>query len=100
MRQKLGELLVVFALIGFAAGFSGSALAAGDEGPININTATVQELTQLKGIGPVCAERVVAYRKTNGGFESIEEIIEVKGIGPKTLADFADEITVKSQQNN
>ncbi len=53
---------------------------------VNINTASKQELQNIKGVGPVTAERIIDYRDQNGAFESKKELTEVKGIGPKTLA--------------
>ncbi|HEY9746126.1 MAG TPA: helix-hairpin-helix domain-containing protein [Oculatellaceae cyanobacterium] len=50
---------------------------------LNINTASLQQLQLLPGIGPKMAERVLQYRKEHGVFRSPEEIMEVKGIGPK-----------------
>lgn len=53
---------------------------------ININTATADELSAfLPGIGDVKAQRIVAYRETAGGFDSVDELLNVKGIGEKTL---------------
>ncbi len=52
---------------------------------ININTADVQALTKLKGIGTKKAEAIVAWRKANGAFKNISQFAEVKGIGEKTL---------------
>lgn len=52
---------------------------------VNINTAGVQELTQLKGIGEAKAMAIVEYRDTHGQFSSVEELTKVKGIGPKVL---------------
>jgi competence ComEA-like helix-hairpin-helix protein len=53
--------------------------------PVDINTADVPTLTTLPNIGPVLAERIVAYRAEHSRFTSIEELGEVEGIGPKTL---------------
>lgn len=63
-------------------------------GVVNINTATSEDLQQLKGIGPVIAGSIIDYRETHGGFSSIEEILQVKGIGEKRFADIRDFITV------
>jgi competence protein ComEA len=62
---------------------------------INLNTATVEELTKLKGIGTSLGQRVVDYRKNNGTFEKIEDLMKVKGIGQKIFDDNKDIITVK-----
>lgn len=64
-------------------------------GLININTASKEELTELTGVGPKIAERIIEYRKTHGGFSSKEEIMNVKGIGKKIFEKFKDDITVK-----
>lgn len=53
---------------------------------VNINTADKEMLTLLPGIGPVLAEAILAYRKDNGNFKSIDELTKVKGIGEKNLA--------------
>lgn len=52
---------------------------------ININTADAQELTKLKGIGEKKAEAIVAWRKENGDFKTVDDLLEVKGIGEATL---------------
>lgn len=52
---------------------------------VNINTADVQALTKLKGVGARKAEAIVAYRKTNGAFKTVDQLAEVKGIGEKTV---------------
>lgn len=54
---------------------------------ININTADVEELTKLKGIGQKKAEAIIAWRKENGNFKTVDQLLEVKGIGEATLAN-------------
>jgi competence protein ComEA len=54
--------------------------------PLDINSATASELEGLPNIGPKTAERIIAYRTSNGRFRSVEELDNVKGIGEKTLA--------------
>lgn len=61
---------------------------------ININTASVQELTKLKGIGEKKAEAIVAWRKENGNFNTVEQLLEVKGIGEATLAANRENIRI------
>lgn len=60
---------------------------------VNINTATVQELSTLKGVGEKKAEAIVSYREANGKFKSINELANVKGIGEKMLQNLKDQIT-------
>ncbi len=54
-------------------------------GKVNINTADAKTLTELTGIGPVTAKKIVAYRKKHGKFKSAKDLMNVKGIGEKTL---------------
>lgn len=63
-------------------------------GIVNLNTAGIEELKSLKGIGEVLARRIIDYREQLGGFDSIEEIMEVKGIAEGKFADIRDRITV------
>ncbi len=62
--------------------------------PVNINTADEDALTALPGIGPVLAERILAYRAQNGPFRAIEEITNVEGIGEKKAEAILELITV------
>ena len=61
---------------------------------ININTATKDDLISLPYIGGVKAQAIIDYRTTNGPFKTIEDIVNVKGIGPKTLEKLRPYITV------
>ncbi|MBW1740310.1 MAG: helix-hairpin-helix domain-containing protein [Deltaproteobacteria bacterium] len=70
-------------------------LSAEDTGKININQATVEELTQLDRIGPKYAERIVQYRQEHGPFERPEDIMKVQGIGTKTWEANQDKIVVE-----
>lgn len=67
-------------------------------GPVDINTATAEELEALPGIGPVLAQRIVEYRAEHGPFASAEDLLEVKGIGEATLDKFRDRITAGTGQ--
>ena len=57
-----------------------------DLAPLDLNTAVVEELQELPGIGPELAERIVVYREEHGAFRSVEEIMEVPGIGEGKFA--------------
>ncbi len=54
---------------------------------ININTCTKEELESLPGIGPALAERIIDYRRQNGGFKTVEDITKVRGIGAAIYED-------------
>lgn len=63
-----------------------------DGNKVNINTATIEELQELNGLGPTRAQAIVKYREEQGPFQKIEQITEVPGIGEKTLAKFRAQI--------
>ena len=64
---------------------------------LDLNTATADQLTTLPGIGPVLAQRIIAYRQSNGPFESIGQLSNVEGIGDKTLENLLPYITIGGQ---
>lgn len=62
--------------------------------PLDINTATAQDLTFLPGIGEVIAQRIVDYREANGDFTELTELLNVEGIGEKRLEQMLPYITI------
>jgi competence protein ComEA len=63
--------------------------------PVDINTAGVERLVELDGIGAVYAQRIVDYREQHGPFDAVNQLADVNGIGPKTLDDIRDQVVVK-----
>ena len=78
---------------GEAAPAAGGAAPA-PEGPLNLNTATVDDLDELPGVGPATAQAIVAAREKLGGFRSVDDLLEVRGIGPAKLEAIRDLVTV------
>lgn len=69
--------------------------AAYVDGLLDINLASVEDLTTLPGIGPALAQRIVDYREQNGRFSSVEELRNISGIGEKRLSAILEYITVR-----
>ena len=63
-------------------------------GPIDLNTATLEQLDTLDGVGPSTAQKILEYREQHGGFKSVDELDQVSGIGEKRLAALRDHVTV------
>lgn len=68
---------------------NGAGAPVGEE-PFDLNSASVQQLQDLPGVGPVLAERIAKYREDHGPFESIEDLLDVPGIGESKLASIRD----------
>jgi competence protein ComEA len=62
--------------------------------PVNLNTATLEQLDTLSGIGPLTAQKILDFRDERGGFGSVEELGEIPGIGDKRLASLREEVTL------
>lgn len=73
------------------AGANPGGSGSGSSG-VSLNNATAEELTELKGVGEVTAQAIVAYREEHGGFKDVEELLEVSGIGPAKLAQLKDQV--------
>ncbi len=81
--------LALVAMLGAAAPTAALAAAKSDNGdtaPVDLNSATREQLMQVKGIGPALADRIVEFRKEHGPFRRVEDILKVRGVGEKSLA--------------
>jgi competence protein ComEA len=76
-----------------AGGAPAAAGSAAPTAPVNLNTATLEQLDALDGIGPVTAQSILDYRAEQGGFESVDELDQVPGIGAATLAAIREDVT-------
>lgn len=63
---------------------------------VNVNTAGVDELSTIPGIGPALAGRIVAHRQQNGPFKKLDELLAVKGIGAKLLAKIEAQLSLET----
>ena len=75
-------------------GSSGAGGAAGAGAKVNINTATLDQLVALPGIGPVLAQRIITYREQHGPFRSVRDLLNVPGIGDAHMTDLEPLVTV------
>jgi len=80
-------------MVGGASGISGGP-GGGAGQVVNINTATLDQLESLPGIGPSLGQRIIDYRTQHGPFHSVDDLLNVSGIGDKRLADLRPLITV------
>jgi competence protein ComEA len=79
---------------GTAALGGGGAGAAAAGPPINLNSATAEQLDTLDGVGPATAQKILEYRAQHGGFRSVDDLSEVSGIGPKRLEALRGRVVV------
>jgi competence protein ComEA len=96
-RAPSGGAAAASGSVASAAGSAGGPTAAGGpaEGqPVNLNTATLEQLDTLSGIGPLTAQKILDFREERGGFGSVEELGEIPGIGDQRLATLREEATL------
>ena len=77
-----------------------AAVEVGQPAPLNLNTASAQELEQLPGIGPVLAQRIVADREANGAFRMTEDLMRVSGVGSRIYQQICDLVYVEENHEN
>ena len=77
-----------------AAATAGGTVPAAPAVPLNLNTATLEQLDELDGIGPTTAQQILDYREAQGGFGSVDELNQVPGIGEKRLASLREQVRV------
>jgi competence protein ComEA len=63
-------------------------------GPVNLNTATLEQLQTLPGVGPVLAQRIIDYREQHGGFATVADLQKVTGVGDARYNDLKNRVTV------
>jgi competence protein ComEA len=76
------------------ASAGGGVAGAAPTGPINLNSATVEQLDTLDGVGPATAQKILEYRTQHGGFSAVEDLAQIPGIGPKKLEALKAQVTV------
>ncbi|MFD6568240.1 helix-hairpin-helix domain-containing protein [Micromonospora profundi] len=90
-----GELIVVGVTPPpVPAGAAGPETGGAPGGPLNLNTATLAQLDALPGVGPVLAQRILAYRDQHGGFKGVGDLRQVDGIGDARYEQLKDLVTV------
>jgi competence protein ComEA len=62
--------------------------------PVNLNSATLEQLDTLDGVGPTTAQKIIDFRTAHGGFGSVDDLDQIPGIGEKKLAALRDQVTV------
>ena len=85
-RDRIVAAGLAFVLaLGLSSGVAFAAAKAAPAGKVNINTASVQQLSELPGVGEKLAARIVEYRQKSGGFKTVQELMNVKGVGEKNF---------------
>jgi competence protein ComEA len=96
IRRLVGAVLAL-GLVALSAGSASAEAAPAKAAPaakVSLNSATVDQLAAVPGVGPKLAARIVEQRQKSGGFKSVEDILSVKGIGEKSFAKMQPHLTL------
>lgn len=93
-RRFVAAVLAVALAVLVVPGLASAASKPEPGGRVNVNTASVEQLTTLPGVGPKLAARIVEHRQKSGAFRSTQELMNIKGIGEKNFARLEPWLTV------
>jgi competence protein ComEA len=96
-RACVRALAGLAALAAIALGLPALAADSGPKGTVNVNTATLEELQLLPGVGESRARAMIEARKQRGGFKSVDDLLEVKGIGAASLEKLRPYVTTEGK---
>ena len=94
LRRIVAASLAALLALGMSAGVASAAAKPAPAGKVNLNTASVDQLTALPGVGAKLAARIVEFRQKSGAFKSTQELMNVQGIGEKNFQKIQGYLTV------
>ncbi len=94
LRSPVLRVLLSLCLVFFLSAAASSAKKKPPLKPVNINTATSEELQQVPGIGPATAQKILQMRKSYGAFKSVDDLLAIRGLGQKRLDKMRKYLTV------
>lgn len=94
MKERVIKIISVIFIVSFMVSSISFAVQSEDVARIDLNQATIKELTALPGIGKKKAEAIVSFREANGKFTSIDDLKKVDGIGKDTVEKVREHVTV------
>ena len=93
-RSPVLRVLLCFSLLSFLSATVNANKKKPPTKPVNINTATSEELQQVPGIGPATAQKILQMRKSYGPFKSVDDLLAIRGLGEKRLDKMRKYLTV------
>ena|SRR5690242_4220914 len=93
-RSPVLRIFLCFSLLLFVSAAAGANKKKPPTKPVNINTASSEELQQVPGIGPATAQKILQMRKSYGPFKSVDDLLAIRGLGQKRLDKMRKYLTV------